>query len=53
MKKIDLHLDRRAFVKAMSAAAATPMMGGMMQAAYAAGPFNDYRATICLLAQPP
>jgi uncharacterized protein (DUF1501 family) len=48
MKKIDLHLDRRAFVKAMSAAAATPMMGGMMQAAYAAGPFTDYRATICL-----
>ena len=48
MRKIDLHLDRRAFVKAMSAAAATPMMGSMMQAAYAAGPFTDYRATICL-----
>ncbi len=48
MKKIDLHLDRRAFVKAMSAAAATPMMGGIMQAAYAAGPFTDYRATVCL-----
>jgi uncharacterized protein (DUF1501 family) len=48
MKKIDLHLDRRAFVKAMGAAAATPMMGGIMQAAYAAGPFADYRATICL-----
>jgi uncharacterized protein (DUF1501 family) len=48
MKKIDLHLDRRAFVKAMGAAAATPMMGGIMQAAYAAGPFTDYRATVCL-----
>ncbi len=48
MKKFDLHLDRRAFVKAMGAAAATPMMGGLMQAAYAAGPFTDYKATICL-----
>lgn len=48
MKNFDLHLDRRAFVKAMSAAAATPMMGGLMQAAYAAGPFTDYKATICL-----
>jgi uncharacterized protein (DUF1501 family) len=48
MKNLDLHVDRRAFIKAMSAAASVPMMGNMMQAAYAAGPFNDYRALICV-----
>jgi uncharacterized protein (DUF1501 family) len=48
MKNIDLHVDRRAFIKAMSAAASVPMMGPMMQAAYAAGPFNDYRALVCV-----
>jgi uncharacterized protein (DUF1501 family) len=48
MKAFDIHTDRRAFMKMMSAAAATPMMGSMMQAAYAAGPFNDYRALVCV-----
>jgi uncharacterized protein (DUF1501 family) len=48
MKAFDIHTDRRAFMKMMSAAAATPMMGNMMQAAYAAGPFNDYRALVCV-----
>ena len=48
MKTFNLHQDRRRFLKMMSAAAATPMMGNLMQAAYAAGPFNDYRALVCV-----
>lgn len=48
MKAFDLHSDRRAFMKMMSAVAATPMMGSLMQAAHAAGPFNDYRAMVCV-----
>jgi uncharacterized protein (DUF1501 family) len=48
MKAFNHQSDRRAFLQMMSAAAATPMMGSMMQAAYAAGPFNDYRALVCV-----
>ncbi len=48
MNTFNLHHDRRRFLKMMSAAAATPMMGNLMQAAYAAGPFNDYRALVCV-----
>jgi uncharacterized protein (DUF1501 family) len=48
MKTFDLHVDRRAFIKTMTAAASVPMMGNLMQAAYAAGPFNDYRALVCV-----
>lgn len=44
----NLHNDRRRFIKAMSAMSAAPMMGGLMQAAYAAGPFDDYRALVCV-----
>ena len=44
----DLHKDRRRFMKMMAAMAGTPMMGGLMQAAYGAGPFNDYRALVCV-----
>jgi uncharacterized protein (DUF1501 family) len=48
MKKPDIREDRRRFLQAMSAAAAMPMMGSLMQSAFAAGPFNDYRALVCL-----
>lgn len=48
LKTADLHTDRRAFMKVMSIAAATPMLGGIMQAANAAGPFTDYRAMVCV-----
>ncbi len=48
MKKFDLHVDRRAFMQTMAAMAATPMMGAAMKQAYAAGPFNDYRALVCV-----
>jgi uncharacterized protein (DUF1501 family) len=48
MKNFDLHVDRRGFMRAMGVAAATPMMGSMMQAAYAAGPFTDYKALVCV-----
>jgi uncharacterized protein (DUF1501 family) len=48
MKNFDLHVDRRGFMRAMSVAAATPMMGSIMQAAYAAGPFTDYKALVCI-----
>ncbi len=48
MQSFDLHKDRRRFLKVMAAAAGTPMMGSLMQAAYAAGPFNDYKALVCV-----
>lgn len=48
MKIENLNHNRRAFLQMMSAVAATPMMGGLMQAAYGAGPFNDYRALVCV-----
>ena len=48
MNTFDLHQDRRRFIKMMAAAAATPMMGNLMQSAYAAGPYNDYRALVCV-----
>ncbi|MEP7155541.1 MAG: DUF1501 domain-containing protein [Betaproteobacteria bacterium] len=48
MKTFNLHQDRRRFLQMMSAAAATPFMGSMMQAAYAAGPYTDYRALVCV-----
>lgn len=48
MNTFDLHVNRRAFMKAMSAVASTPLIGGVSQAAYAAGPFNDYRALVCV-----
>ena len=48
MQHTDLHKDRRRFMKMMAAAAGTPMMGSLMQAAYAAGPFNDYKALVCV-----
>ena len=48
MNTFDLHKDRRRFMKMMAAAAGTPMMGNLMQAAYAAGPYNDYRALVCV-----
>ena len=48
MKTFNLHKDRRQFMKMMAAAAGTPMMANIMQAAYAAGPYNDYRALVCV-----
>ncbi len=48
MQTFDLHKDRRRFMKMLAAAAGTPMMGSLMQAAYAAGPFNDYKALVCV-----
>jgi uncharacterized protein (DUF1501 family) len=44
----NLHHDRRAFMQSMAAISATPMMGGLMQAAYAAGPFDEYKALVCV-----
>ena len=48
MHTFDLHQDRRRFMKMMAVAAGTPMMGSLMQAAYAAGPYTDYRALVCV-----
>lgn len=48
MKTFNLHQDRRRFMQMMTAAASTPFMGSLMQAAYAAGPYNDYRALVCV-----
>lgn len=48
MSQFDLHRDRRAFMKSISAMASLPLMGSVMQAANAAGPFDDYRALVVL-----
>lgn len=48
MNTFDLHKDRRRFMKMMAVAAGTPMMANLMQSAYAAGPYNDYRALVCV-----
>jgi uncharacterized protein (DUF1501 family) len=48
MSQFDLHRDRRAFIKSVSAMASLPLIGNVMQAANAAGPFDDYRALVVL-----
>jgi uncharacterized protein (DUF1501 family) len=48
VNEFDLHRDRRAFIKSISAMASLPLLGGVMQAANAAGPFDDYRALVVL-----
>lgn len=48
MSQSDLHRDRRAFMKSMSAMASLPLLGSVIQAANAAGPFDDYRALVIL-----
>lgn len=41
-------LDRRRFLRHVAALAATPLAGALSELAYGAGPFNDYRALVCV-----
>lgn len=41
-------LSRREFLRLTTALAATPMVGSFTEMALAAGPFNDYRALVCV-----
>lgn len=40
--------DRRRFLRAMGGIASMPLVGSLSEAALGAGPFNDYRALVCV-----
>lgn len=42
-------MQRRDFLKLLGAVSATPLMGSLSELAYAAGPFNDFRALVCVM----
>ncbi|MEO8304923.1 MAG: DUF1501 domain-containing protein [Betaproteobacteria bacterium] len=49
MRHFDLKkMQRRDFLKLLATIGATPMMGALSELAYGAGPFNDYRAMVCI-----
>src|SRR5260221_520350 len=49
MRHFDLkRLPRRDFLKLLSGITAVPLMGGLSELALGAGPFNDYRALVCV-----
>lgn len=49
MRPVDLRkLPRRDFLRLTGALAAAPFLGSLTEAALAAGPFNDYRALVCI-----
>ena len=41
-------VDRRRFLQAMGGIASLPLVGALSEAALGAGPFNDYRALVCV-----
>jgi uncharacterized protein (DUF1501 family) len=41
-------MRRRDFLKLLGTGAATPLLGALTDLAYGAGPFNDYRALVCI-----
>ncbi len=41
-------MSRRRFLQAMGGIASMPLVGSLSEAALAAGPFNDYRALVCV-----
>ena len=41
-------MKRRDFLKVLGGITATPLMGGLSELAYGAGPFTDYRALVCI-----
>ncbi len=50
MRTFDLKkMQRRDFLKLLGAVGATPLMGALSELAYGAGPFNDYRALVCVM----
>jgi uncharacterized protein (DUF1501 family) len=42
-------MQRRDFLRLLGAVTATPLMGAISELAYGAGPFNDYRALVCVM----
>jgi uncharacterized protein (DUF1501 family) len=49
MRHFDVEsMRRRDFLKLVGTIGATPLMGALSQLAYGAGPFNDYRALVCI-----
>ena len=49
MRHFDIRkLKRRQFLKLLGGIAATPLMSQFSELAYGAGPFNDYRALVCV-----
>ncbi len=42
------HAGRRRFLRAMGGIAGLPLVGALSEAALGAGPFNDYRALVCV-----
>jgi uncharacterized protein (DUF1501 family) len=42
------HVARRRFLKLAAGLGASPLLGNFVNAAYAAGPFTDYRALVCI-----
>ena len=41
-------MKRREFLRLLSSVTAVPLMGPLSELAYGAGPFNDYRAIVCV-----
>ncbi len=49
MRHFDLRkMRRRDFLKLVGTISATPLMGALTELAHGAGPFNDYRALVCV-----
>lgn len=49
MRHLDLKkMQRRDFLRLAGSLAAAPMLGALSELAYGAGPFNDYRALVCV-----
>jgi uncharacterized protein (DUF1501 family) len=49
MRHFDIRkMKRREFIKLLGSVTAAPLMGALSELAYGAGPFNDYRALVCV-----
>jgi uncharacterized protein (DUF1501 family) len=49
MRHFDIRkMKRREFIKLLGGITAAPLMGPLSELAYGAGPFNDYRALVCV-----
>jgi uncharacterized protein (DUF1501 family) len=49
MRQFDIKkMPRREFLKLMARVSAVPLIGGLTELAYGAGPYNDYRALVCV-----
>ena len=49
MRHFDIRkMKRREFLKLLGGISAAPLMSQLSELAYGAGPFNDYRALVCV-----